>query len=96
MERRIYADNAATTRVTEPVLQAMLPYFTEQYGNPSSIYKLGRDAHSTIKDARQRIAKCLGAEENEIYFTETEQYHESSAKSTAPSSADVPDDQRNK
>lgn len=69
MERRIYADNAATTRVTEPVLQAMLPYFTEQYGNPSSIYKLGRDAHSTIKDARQRIAKCLGAEENEIYFT---------------------------
>lgn len=69
MERRIYADNAATTRVTETVLQAMLPYFTEQYGNPSSIYKLGRDAHSTIKDARQRIAKCLGAEENEIYFT---------------------------
>ena len=69
MERRIYADNAATTKVTEPVLQAMLPYFTEQYGNPSSIYKLGRDAHSTIKDARQRIAKCLGAEENEIYFT---------------------------
>ncbi|MGN0654876.1 MAG: cysteine desulfurase NifS [Oscillospiraceae bacterium] len=69
MELKIYADNAATTRVTEPVLQAMLPYFTEQYGNASSIYTLGREAHKTIKAARQKIAECLGAEENEIYFT---------------------------
>ena len=53
MEKRsIYADNAATTAVSEEVLEAMLPYFREGYGNASSIYKLGRDAQRAVEDAR--------------------------------------------
>lgn len=69
MELKVYADNAATTRVTKPVLDAMLPYFTEQYGNASSIYRLGRDANKALNTARERIAACLGAMPNEIFFT---------------------------
>lgn len=65
----VYADNAATTKVSEPVLEAMLPYFTEQYGNPSSIYELGRNAKRGVETARQQVAKALGAENTEIYFT---------------------------
>lgn len=70
MEKRsIYADNAATTAVFEEVLEAMLPYFREGYGNASSIYKLGRDAQRAVEDAREKVAKALGAEPREIYFT---------------------------
>lgn len=70
MEKRfIYADNAATTAVSKRVLDAMLPYMTEQFGNPSSIYKLGRDAEKSITEARDRIAKCFGCSASEIYFT---------------------------
>lgn len=70
MEKRfIYADNAATTRVSEPVLQAMMPYFTEQYGNASSIYELGRSAKKALETARETVAKSIGAEPSEIYFT---------------------------
>ena len=70
MEKRsIYADNAATTAVSEEVLEAMLPYFREGYGNASSIYKLGRDAQRAVEDAREKVAKALGAEPREIYFT---------------------------
>ena len=66
---RIYMDNAATTRVTEPVMQAMLPYFTEIFGNPSSIHSFGREAHRALDEARSRVAGALGAKPNEIYFT---------------------------
>lgn len=65
----IYADNAATTAVSKRVLDAMLPYMTEGYGNPSSIYKLGRDAEKAITEARGRIAANFGCSANEIYFT---------------------------
>ncbi|MGN1088841.1 MAG: cysteine desulfurase NifS [Huintestinicola sp.] len=68
-ERYIYADNAATTSVSPQVLEAMLPMFTEQYGNPSSIYKLGRTAGHAVEDARERIAKVFGCLPKEIYFT---------------------------
>ena len=68
-ERFIYADNSATTQVSESVLQEMLPYFTQAYGNPSSIYKLGRDAGRAIETARERIAKVFGCLPKEIYFT---------------------------
>jgi cysteine desulfurase len=70
MEKRfIYADNAATTAVSEKVLAAMLPYFREGYGNASSIYKLGRDAQRAVEDARDKVAKALGADPREIFFT---------------------------
>lgn len=70
MEKRfIYADNAATTAVSEKVLNAMLPYFLKNYGNPSSIYELGRNAQRDIENARERIAAALGADAGEIYFT---------------------------
>ena len=66
---RIYMDNAATTRVTEPVLQAMLPYLTDVFGNPSSVHGFGRDARKALDAARQQVADALGAKANEIYFT---------------------------
>ena len=70
MEKRIiYADNAATTQVSKPVLEAMLPYLTGQYGNPSSIYALGRHAQRDIELARQQVAEALGCEPGEIFFT---------------------------
>lgn len=70
MEKRfIYADNAATTAVSEEVLNAMLPYFRTGYGNASSIYKLGRDAQRAVEDAREKVAKAIGADPVEIYFT---------------------------
>nr|WP_034429883.1 cysteine desulfurase NifS [Caldisalinibacter kiritimatiensis] len=62
-------DNAATTPVKKEVLDAMLPYFTEKYGNPSSIYNLGLKSRKAISEARQKVANCIGANENEIYFT---------------------------
>ena len=65
----IYADNAATTRVTEPVLEAMLPWLKEGYGNPSSIYSLGMQAAVAVDQARGQVARALGANKNEIYFT---------------------------
>ncbi len=70
MEKRfIYADNAATTAVSEEVLNAMLPHFTKAYGNASSIYKLGRDAQKDVEEAREKVAKAIGAEPGEIFFT---------------------------
>lgn len=65
----IYADNAATTRLSDEVLEAMLPYFQDQYGNASSLYHLGRSAHSAIEDARKTIAALIGASPMEIFFT---------------------------
>lgn len=70
MEKRfIYADNAATTAVSEEVLNAMLPHFTKAYGNASSIYKLGRDAQKDVEEAREKVAKAIGADPKEIFFT---------------------------
>ena len=66
---RIYMDNAATTRVSEPVLQAMLPYLTDIFGNPSSVHGFGRDARRALDAAREQVANALGAKVNEIYFT---------------------------
>lgn len=68
MNKTIYLDMAATTPITEPVLDAMLPYLTEQYGNPSSLYSLGREAHKAIETAREKIAKAINAKPEQIIF----------------------------
>lgn len=65
----IYMDNAATTATRPEVLEAMLPYFTEHYGNPSSIHSVGRDARRAVENARKQVAAALGCEPREIYFT---------------------------
>ena len=65
----IYMDNAATTATRPEVLEKMLPYFTEHYGNPSSIHGVGRDARRAIENARRQVAEALGAQPREIYFT---------------------------
>lgn len=67
--KRIYMDNAATTRVKDEVLQEMLPYFSEAYGNPSSIHSFGRDAKRAMERAREQVATAVGADKGEIYFT---------------------------
>lgn len=67
--RFVYADNAATTPVSPEVLEAMLPFLKEKYGNPSSLYSVAREAASAVEDARAKIAGLLGAKPNEIYFT---------------------------
>ena len=64
-----YFDNAATTRVKEEVLNEMLPYFSEQYGNPSSLYSIGRSAKKKVEEARKKVAKLVNCNPNEIYFT---------------------------
>ncbi len=70
MEKRfVYADNAATTQVSEAVLNSMMPYFRTEYGNASSIYALGRDAAKAIELSREKVAKAIGADPSEIYFT---------------------------
>ena len=66
---RIYLDNAATTAVSPAVLETMLPYFTECFGNPSSIHSTGRDAHRAVDAARKQVAAAIGATAPEIYFT---------------------------
>lgn len=66
---KIYMDNAATTRVSRPVLDAMLPYFTEIYGNPSSVHAFGREARKGLVRAREQVAHALGALPEEIFFT---------------------------
>lgn len=69
MGKTVYADNAATTAVSPEVLEAMLPFYREVYGNPSSLYMLGQKAKTPLEEARAAVAKCLGANPNEIYFT---------------------------
>ena len=66
---RVYADNAATTQISEHALQAMMPAFREHFGNPSSLHTLGQNQNELLQDARARVAKCLGCEPREIYFT---------------------------
>ena len=65
----IYLDNAATTRTAPEVIEAMLPYFGEQYGNPSAIYSLGSAAKKAVNRAKRTIAAAIGAKQEEIYFT---------------------------
>ncbi len=69
MNKRIYLDYAATTPVKREVLEEMLPYFSEKFGNPSSIYSYGREGKQALDLARDRVAKALGAKQDEIYFT---------------------------
>ena len=69
MEKLIYLDNAATTKTSPEVVEAMLPYFTEHYGNPSSVYGFAAANKEVIAKQREIIAGVLGAKANEIYFT---------------------------
>ena len=69
MKKPIYMDYAATTYVKPEVLEEMLPYFTEQFGNPSSVYSLSRETKKAIDTARDKVAKAVNGETNEIYFT---------------------------
>ncbi len=69
MEKMIYLDNAATTRTAPEVVEAMLPYFTEDYGNPSSVYRFAAKNKCGVDRQREAIAEILGANANEIYFT---------------------------
>ena len=65
----VYADNAATTKMSRHAIDAMLPYFETIYGNPSSLHSVGQEAKEALEDARARVAACLGCEAREIYFT---------------------------
>lgn len=69
MNKQVYMDHAATTYTKKEVLDEMIPYFTECFGNPSSIYSLSRGTKKAIDKARERVAKCINADEREIYFT---------------------------
>ena len=70
MEKRfVYADNAATTKVRPEVFAKMLPHFVEHYGNPSSLYSVGRESHVALEKARKTVAECLNCDPLEIVFT---------------------------
>ena len=69
MSKIIYLDNAATTKTAPEVVEAMIPYFTEYYGNPSSVYSFAAQNKNAIAEKREAIAALLGAKANEIYFT---------------------------
>ena len=66
---QVYADNAATTRMSDKALAAMTPYFQDIYGNPSSLHSVGQEAKEALDAARQTVADCLGCEPREIIFT---------------------------
>ena len=67
--RKVYLDNAATTALSPRVLEAMLPYFTQYYGNPSSVHAFGREAKQGLDKARDQVAKALHCEPSEVIFT---------------------------
>jgi len=67
--KRVYMDNGATTRVTEPVFEAMQPYFCDIFGNPSSVHSFGRETREVVEHAREQVAKAINADPAEIYFT---------------------------
>ena len=69
MKRFVYTDNAATTKISDSVFQSMVPFLTGQYGNASSLYSLARESRRAVEAAREKVAKTLGAESREIYFT---------------------------
>lgn len=66
---KVYADNAATTKISDTALNAMMPCFKDFYGNPSSLHSVGQEAFHAVRDAREAMAKALNCEPNEIYFT---------------------------
>lgn len=66
---QVYADNAATTRMSDKAVAAMTPYFQQFYGNPSSLHTVGQQAAEALADARRRVADCLGCSFKEITFT---------------------------
>ena len=66
---QVYADNAATTKISQAALQAMIPAFETYYGNPSSLHSVGQEAKEVLENARERMAACIGCEPREIYFT---------------------------
>ena len=66
---QVYADNAATTKISDHALRAMMPCFEKFYGNPSSLHSVGQEAKEVLDEARAKVAKCLGCEAREIYFT---------------------------
>ncbi|MBQ9369872.1 MAG: cysteine desulfurase NifS [Clostridia bacterium] len=66
---QVYLDNAATTKMSRAAIDAMMPYFEEVYGNPSSLHSMGQQAKEVLDEARSTVAACLGAAPNEIYFT---------------------------
>ena len=65
----VYADNAATTAMSQVAIDAMVPYFNKVYGNPSSLHSVGQEAKEALENARQTVAECIGCEPREIYFT---------------------------
>ena len=65
----IYADNAATTKMSRTAIDAMLPYLEEDFGNPSSLHTIGQRANEALAAARETVAQCLGAQPGEIIFT---------------------------
>jgi cysteine desulfurase len=69
MKRQVYLDYSATTPVKDAVLQAMLPYFTQNFGNPSSLYTIGQESKQALEDSRERVAALIGANPREIFFT---------------------------
>ena len=69
MKKVIYLDNAATTKVRPEVVEAMLPFYTEYYGNPSAVYEFSTPCKEALAKARETVANSLGAKDNEIYFT---------------------------
>lgn len=69
MNKFVYVDNAATTKVSSNVIKHMVPFLENEYGNPSSIYSIGRSAKIAIEESREKVAKALGADAGEIYFT---------------------------
>ena len=69
MNKMIYADNAATTKLHPQALEAMMPYLTEEYGNPSSLYSFGQNSRRAVEKARCQIAECLDCLPKEVFFT---------------------------
>lgn len=69
MEKLVYADNAATTKISKNVIEVMMPYLLSNYGNPSSIYSMGRSAKMAVEQSRKQIANSIGADPREIFFT---------------------------
>ena len=66
---QVYLDNAATTKMSKKAICAMMDYFDVEYGNPSSLHTMGQRAKEVLEQAREKVAKCLGALPSEIYFT---------------------------
>ncbi len=69
MSKQVYMDHSATTAVDPAVTEAMLPYFSEKYGNPSSLYSIGRQSRRSVEESRQKVADLIGAKKEEIIFT---------------------------